>query len=213
MRKVGVKICWVTLSPQDVSKGKIVNSQWRGLADTTYQYPPNWGSFEKLLACTLQKHQEQCSYHGSATTNLRASMRTQVWSLASFSGLRTRPCHELWCRSQTQLRSGVAVAVVSARGCSFDSTPRRKTSMNRRCSPKKKKDRKKHIKVMKTKTEETVWIGFIRPENWRQPKTRDLHLLHKATNETWVRPADQRTELCQCFMWSICPDLDHSILF
>ena len=32
-------------------------------------------------------------------------------SLASLSGLRIQHCHKLWCRLQTQLRSGVAVAV------------------------------------------------------------------------------------------------------
>ena len=40
------------------------------------------------------------------------TMRLQVRSLASLSGLRIRRCHELWCRSQTQLRSCIAVAVV-----------------------------------------------------------------------------------------------------
>ena len=39
------------------------------------------------------------------TTKLR------VQSLALLSGLRVRCCHELWCRSQMLLRSGVAVAV------------------------------------------------------------------------------------------------------
>ena len=38
------------------------------------------------------------------------TMRWQVWSLASLSGLRFRHCHELWCRSKTQLGSGAAVA-------------------------------------------------------------------------------------------------------
>ena len=37
-------------------------------------------------------------------------MRLQVRSLASLRGLRIRRCHEPWCRSQTQLGSGVAVA-------------------------------------------------------------------------------------------------------
>ena len=41
-----------------------------------------------------------------------ASMRTQVRSLASLSGLRIWCCHELWCRSQMQLGFSVAVAVV-----------------------------------------------------------------------------------------------------
>ena len=40
------------------------------------------------------------------------SMRTQVWSLALLRGLRIQCCHELWCRSQMQLGSGVALAVV-----------------------------------------------------------------------------------------------------
>ena len=38
-------------------------------------------------------------------------MRVWVRSLASLSRLRIRRCHELWCRSQTQLGSGIAVAV------------------------------------------------------------------------------------------------------
>ena len=33
-------------------------------------------------------------------------------SLASLSGLRTWHCHELWCKSQTQLGSGIAMAVI-----------------------------------------------------------------------------------------------------
>ena len=39
-------------------------------------------------------------------------MRLQIQSLASLSGLRIRRCHELWCRSQMWLKSGVAVVVV-----------------------------------------------------------------------------------------------------
>ena len=41
-----------------------------------------------------------------------ASRRTQHQFLASLSGLRIQHCHELWCRSQMQLKSGVAVAAV-----------------------------------------------------------------------------------------------------
>ena len=36
------------------------------------------------------------------------TMRLRAWSLASLSGLRIWRCHELWCRSQMRLRSGVA---------------------------------------------------------------------------------------------------------
>ena len=42
------------------------------------------------------------------------SMTMWVPSLALLSGLRIRCCCELWCRSQTQLGSSVAVAVVWA---------------------------------------------------------------------------------------------------
>ena len=38
--------------------------------------------------------------------------RLQVGSLASLGVLRIRRCRALWCRSQMQLGSGVAVAVV-----------------------------------------------------------------------------------------------------
>ena len=45
------------------------------------------------------------------TTQL-ASMRTQVQSLTSLSGLRIPCCCELWCRLQTRLGCRVAVAMV-----------------------------------------------------------------------------------------------------
>ena len=40
------------------------------------------------------------------------TMRLQVQSLASLSGLRIQCCRELWCRLQTQLRSDIAVAMM-----------------------------------------------------------------------------------------------------
>ena len=58
------------------------------------------------------------------------SMRMQVQFLAWLSGLRIRHCHELWCRSQTRLRSVVAVAVAQAGNCSSDSTPSLGTSVS-----------------------------------------------------------------------------------
>ena len=39
------------------------------------------------------------------------TMRLQVLSLASLSGLRIRRCHELWCRSQMLLGTGMAVVL------------------------------------------------------------------------------------------------------
>ena len=73
--------------------------------------------------------------------------RLWVWSMASLSGLRIwHCCHELWCRSQTRLRSGVAVALVLAGSNSSDWTPSLGTSMCCTCGPKK-------IKIPKKKKE------------------------------------------------------------
>ena len=68
------------------------------------------------------------------------SMR--VPSLASLSGLRIRPCLELWCRSQTQLGSGSDVAVAVASNYSSDWTPSLGPSICCNCSPKKTKNKK-----------------------------------------------------------------------
>ena len=67
------------------------------------------------------------------------AMRMQDRSLASLCGLRIRRCHELWCRSQTWLGSGVAVAVAQVGSCSSALTPSLGTSVCSRCDPKKQK--------------------------------------------------------------------------
>ena len=69
-------------------------------------------------------------------------VRKQVRSLALLSELRIQHCRELRCRSQTQLRSCVAVAVAQASSCSSDPTSSLGTSIRRRCSPKKKNKNK-----------------------------------------------------------------------
>ena len=67
------------------------------------------------------------------------SIRTQVQSLASLSGLWIWHVCELQCGSQTQLRPSIAVAVAQASGCSSDLTPSWETSICCRYGPKKKK--------------------------------------------------------------------------
>ena len=42
---------------------------------------------------------------------LLGTKRFRVQSLASLSGLRIQRCRELWCRSQMQLRSGIAMVL------------------------------------------------------------------------------------------------------
>ena len=80
-------------------------------------------------------------------------MRMQVRSLTSHSGLRIWCCPELWCRLQTQLRSGVTVAVAQASSYSSNSTLSLGTSMCCRYGPKKTKKKKRinHLGVNLTK--------------------------------------------------------------
>ena len=78
------------------------------------------------------------------------SMRTQVQSLALLSGLRIWPCHELQCRLQMWLRSGIAVAVVQAGSCGSDSAPVLGTYICCRYGPKKQ-----------NKTKNTYHIAFL----------------------------------------------------
>ena len=66
-------------------------------------------------------------------------MRIQVQSLPSLSGLWIRCCCKLWCRSQTQLRSGVAMAVVQASSYSSNWTPSLGTSISCKYGPKRTK--------------------------------------------------------------------------
>ena len=79
------------------------------------------------------------SHYCSAVTTQLIAMRMEVPSLASINGLRILHCRELWCRSQMQHGSGVAVAVVRAGICSSDPTPGPETSICHRYGPKKKK--------------------------------------------------------------------------
>ena len=76
-------------------------------------------------------------------------MRMLVQSLTSLIGLRIWHCHELWCRSQMQLISCVAVAVAQAGSCSSDSTPSVGTSICHECG---------HCKCLKSGIK--VWAGL-----------------------------------------------------
>ena len=77
--------------------------------------------------------------HGSAEMNPLVSLRIRVRSLTLLSGFGIQCGHELSCRSQTWLRSCVAVAVVQASSCNSDSTPSLETSICHGYGPKKKK--------------------------------------------------------------------------
>ena len=71
--------------------------------------------------------------------NRLVSMRMQVRSLASFTGLRIQNCHKLQHRSQMRFRPSVAMDVMLAGSFSSVSSPSLATSVCCRCGPKKKK--------------------------------------------------------------------------
>jgi len=85
-------------------------------------------------------------------------MRLRVGSLASLRGLRIQHCRELWCRLKTQLRSGVAVAVVEAGSNSSNSTPSLRTSIGHGYSPEKDKKTKKK-KMYRTLSQRPLRTG------------------------------------------------------
>ena len=86
------------------------------------------------------------------------SMRMQVRSLASSTGLRIRHCRELQCRSQTWLGSHIAVAVMQADSCSSNQTPSPETS--------------------------TSWVRPIKDKKRRRSTAVDNPLRHTSTLHT-----------------------------
>ena len=72
------------------------------------------------------------------------SIREDMGSIPDLSGSGNWRCCELWRRSQTQLRSDIAVAEAQASSYSSDSTPSLGTSICRGCGPRKRpKDEEK----------------------------------------------------------------------
>ena len=88
------------------------------------------------------------SPHGSVVVNPTSIYETRVWSLASLNGLRIWHCYELWFRSQTQLWSGIAMAVAQASSYNSDSTRSLGISVCRKCGLKKiKKNQEEFFKI------------------------------------------------------------------
>ena len=105
-------------------------------------------SFKNLGAIPLKSnHQEKqdswSSHRGSAVMNPTSIHMDEVQSMPPLSRLRIQYCHELWRRSQTWLRFGIAVAVTQAGSCCSDSIPSLGTSICCGCSPKKTKRKRK----------------------------------------------------------------------
>ena len=107
------------------------------------------------------------------------SVRVQVQSLASFSGLRIWGCCELWRRSQTWLGPHMPVSVVYTGSCSSDPTPSLGTSIC--CRGTTPPAPAKNIILM----ESELWWGLI-----GKKQVKCIHFLKKqkvtASGETWT---------------------------
>ena len=111
---------------------------WDELSRLAEEGASNQGAFNHQAHRTSQKPKFRILL--GVPSVAQWSKRMRVLSLASLRGLRIQRCQELWCRSQTQLRSCVVVAVVQACSCSSDSAPSLGTSI---CLKKQKKKKKK----------------------------------------------------------------------
>ena len=123
---------------------------WDELSRLAEEGASNQGAFNHQAHRTSQKPKFRILL--GVPSVAQWSKRMWVLSLASLRGLRIQRRHELWCRSQTQLRSCVVVAVVQACSCSSDSAPSLGTSI---CLKKQKKKKKKKKKPKKKKKKNT----------------------------------------------------------
>ena len=96
------------------------------------------GRKRKPIQTGRTRWRPRSSRRGSVAMNLTSTHE----NAASLRGLRIRHCCDLWGRSQTQLGSGVAVAVAQASGHRSDSTPSLGTSTCLRSNQKKKKKKR-----------------------------------------------------------------------
>ena len=116
---------------------------------------------------------ELSSPRGSVVTN-PASIHEDAGSL---SGLRIWHCRELWCRSQTQLGPGIAVAVVKVGSYSSNLTPSLGTSICHRCGLKKKTKKKKKKKEKEKKERRKEGRKEGKKERKKKEKERNSSFL------------------------------------
>ena len=114
------------------------------------------------------KHPESCPEscpESPVESNPLGTMRLWIWSLASRSGLRIWRGCELWCRSQMQLGSCVAVAMAKAGSCSSDLTPSLGTSI---CHGEalKKEGKKERRRKEKKRNIHRSWRFLGGPWGW-----------------------------------------------
>jgi len=100
-----VHYCWATLDRS------LQRQRKTGTGLATWKSCIAVGSLKEMRkGLSIRNYRSSC--HGTVKRIRLGTMRFWVRSLASLSGLRIQRCGDLWCSLQTQLGSGVAVAVL-----------------------------------------------------------------------------------------------------
>ena len=95
---------------------------------------------------------------GAVVTNPTSIHEDAGFIPGSLSGSGIRHCHELCCRSQTQLGSHIAVAVAYASSYSSDSAPSLGTSICCECIPIKEKEEEEEKKKESLETARIIFV-------------------------------------------------------
>ena len=128
-------------------------------------------------------------------TTRPVSVRMWVWSLASLSGLKNQRCHELRCRLQTQLSSGVAVAVCSLAAVAliqplaWELPCALGEALKRPPPPKKNKTPKPRATLMGSK------VSFKSPPSQAHPTRLSTHTL--GFKSTWPATSTWKCSISQ----------------
>ena len=73
--------------------------------------PEQTGTKRPIIPTASKKKNLGSSHHGAGETNLIRNHEVLVWTPGLAQWVKNPCCRELWCRSQTWLGCGIAVAV------------------------------------------------------------------------------------------------------
>ena len=112
-------------------------------------------------------------------------MSLQIQSMALLSGLRIQHCRELCCRSQTGLRSGIAVAVTLAGSCSSNLTAGLEPPYATGAAPERQNDKTKQNKKKEWNRWEPLVLEIPGPDTPPCLPSGHIQLVDTSRVGTW----------------------------